>query len=363
MKLKEIYKCLICSAVLSGLFVVSCGSDLDNETDDFQDSGQGDDSDSQEGDDSDSDQEHDTSDSDDDTPLLPPCVKACDRIVECAVDVCDGIGWQTSGVAFSACKDDCSEEFAEQVLTATGCADQLELAKEQSSDFVRLCDASICDIACEHLSGCLVEECPNFDTDDVDGLFEDCASDCDDENAGEMLSGSCDDILIMAEYDPFFEALCMGDTDCPGSDLCVRYAGKMGGCFIEHCNGNADPFLEGLTELFIGYCMDTNKEDEEECPPISVVEYIVDDSVTCDSPTLENVGTEEPFDEMCDGTLGVEYDELKEACETLSNCGFDLGSIDLCTILLSLSEEPPTIVTCIATSQNCTLAAVCLEDL
>ncbi len=288
-------------------------------------------------------------------PELSPCMLACDRVVDCTAEACSGVDWRTARLAYTACARSCDDGFAEAIQGAGSCDAVVADARQRIEELNTLCDADICQLACDHFANCVIAACPNFAEDDRDDLIRGCADSCTDEDSGDMLNATCDDLMVALSEEERFMASCQDPIVCSGADLCGPYSDKVSGCIVELCSGNADPFATGLQEAIAAFCM-----DDEDCVSTVDATFILDASITCDSPELRNLGADPPFDRLCAGTLGVSHGELVAACNTLLGCGADLGSVDRCTVLLALSDDPESNAQCIAAAAGCTAAFACV---
>lgn len=293
----------------------------------------------------------------DDAPIpeLPPCTLACDRVVDCATEACSGVDWRTAGLAYTACAEACGDLFAERILEAESCDTVMDYALRQSADLDTLCEADICELACEHFADCVIEGCLNFDENRRGDLVNGCMNDCTDEDSGDMLNASCQDLMSALSADEQFMRLCQEPPTCAGEELCGPYSEKVGGCLVEQCNGNADPFAAGLREALFMFCL-----DDQDCVTNVEAGIILSESVTCQSDELRNLGSDPLFEPMCTGTVGASHDELMAVCNALLGCGIDLGSADRCAVLLALDATAASIVECVNSAAGCLAVFACM---
>lgn len=294
---------------------------------------------------------------------LPPCYRACDRVVACGVQACAGMDWVSAGVWFEACFGACDDGVAQELLAAPACHGVLAQTATLVPAFDEGCGQSSCDQACKLLAGCIVDECPLVGPAAEPVMAADCVNDCDPQATAWVLqSEGCAPLVeALSNNDPSFAEACHGSGgECAPPDLCAQYGAKLGGCIVEHCGAPAEPYATGLAQVIAGYCA-----GDPSCPSQASVEGALAPTVTCDTPGLDTIGHGPPFQDICEGTVGASPEQAQLACETLVACpGTDwLQSVDACMVLLATLEDAATRIGCLTAAPSCPAAYACLEGL
>jgi hypothetical protein len=294
---------------------------------------------------------------------LPPCYRACDRVVECGIPACEGHDWPTAGLLFEGCFQSCDDAWAGSALSAGGCSDVLAQATARIPDFAAHCDSHPCSGACETLSSCIVEECPGVDGAAAPSLKASCLETCGPQDAAWIdRAGGCGAIVsAIAGADPGFAAACYPDgTACADAATCESYGEKLAGCLVERCDGHADPYEQGLRTVLSGYCATDPK-----CPSEQSVTALLSPAVTCESPALAALGDNPPFAALCHGEVDATPDEVVAACEALMPCpGAEwLTSKELCMAFLVMVDGATERIACLTDAGACSAVYACLEGL
>jgi len=291
-------------------------------------------------------------------PELPACDRACDRVVACGVAACPGVEWATSPRLFDTCYLDCNTTFAASVLDAPDCAAALEPLFERERGFDDRCEEDPCAPVCDRLAHCVVEVCPALGAQVEANLASDCRRDCSLADAAWVLEArTCEDVVRpIADNDPGFHAACYGARRCPAAAPCNAYARKVTRCVLEHCDGSADPFADGLEAAFFGYC-----SDDPSCPSEEDIEWILSSRVSCETPPLEEIGRVPPLNRLCAGPDHLSPEAAATACQRLHAC-YGGGDADLCMVQLTLREDALATADCIHAARGCTARGACLGE-
>ncbi|MBM4396848.1 MAG: hypothetical protein FJ087_14305 [Deltaproteobacteria bacterium] len=295
---------------------------------------------------------------------LPPCYRACDRVVACGVGTCEAYDWSSAGVLFEACFGGCDEARAAGVLGATACGDVLDAARPWTPALAAdACAASPCSLACRHLADCIASECPGHADTDPAAYAAGCETGCIPADAGWILSmPDCAALVgVIEQNDPVFAAECRGTSGtCPDAAACAAYGGKIAGCVSEHCGEPAAPFLAGIGQVIAHFCV-----HDKDCPSPEAVAVLNSPEQTCSSQALAGVGPAPPFDRACKGSPDVPFADLAAACARLFACGAGqyLPSEDACVVFLTFVADAPLRVACLVAAADCGPAWACLEGM
>ena len=291
-----------------------------------------------------------------DGPMLGTCELACDRVVDCAADACVGVDWQTAGAAQAACVDACDASLGGALLEADGCADVLQLATAAAPALQAICDATLCETACDHFAGCTVEGCVGFDPDSRDDLASSCLGWCDDETAGELLVVDCPTLVDSLQGDPSFAATCNNSSECAPLPECTARAEKTSGCLVQACDADSVGFGPGFADVLAASC-----DDPDECPTVGEAAYINDPATTCDSPGLVELPDIALFDGLCHPGPGASAAEVRAGCEAIEACPFfsGLATVDRCMASLALDAATATLVACLIAGADCAEQMTC----
>lgn len=287
---------------------------------------------------------------------LPACNLVCDRVLDCASANCAGIDWRTARLAQDLCDDACGAELNAPVMAAADCAAVMQVVQTAAPAVDVLCDAPPCETACQQFALCTKSKCTGYADQSVEGIRMGCMGWCDDDNAGDLVSLTCDALVeALTKNDASFAASCHGSTGCAEASACEVYADKTTGCILSHCAGNADAFEAGVHATLVEYC--ANADD---CPAPESIALLTSDAIGCDDPPLDAVGPAAPFTTICDGTVGTSYASLLAACDTVMACGAMLASNELCATSLTFEAGAATKVACIAATNGCAEVFACL---
>ncbi len=298
-------------------------------------------------------------------PPLPPCDAACDRVVRCAVDGCEGFSWVNAGALTEQCLDTCGAGLSAEVEAAADCGAVLDAARTRMSGFEAACERDPCLEACEHFAGCITQECEAVGADFAVQMKLGCHQGCTPAQAEQILAvTSCETLVGYVEADsPDFAQQCHGPPPsgtCAGPELCEPYADKVAACMVDHCGDPMAPWEDGLRAALRSYCLEA-----ADCPPPAAVAYVVSEAVTCDTAPLDEVGPAPPFTAMCEGTVGATAAELEAGCAKILACpgGEGLGSAEACSVLLAMQPGAGTRAACLLEAEGCPAVYACLEGL
>lgn len=296
-------------------------------------------------------------------PELPPCDRACDRVVRCAVDACTGFSWINAGGLVEGCLAACDPATADTLEAAGDCGAVLDVARSKSPGFDAACASDACASACDHFAGCLVEACPGI-TDAFGAQLEiDCQKTCTPVQAAQILA--VEDCQTLAGYlradSPEFAKTCAGRVDrpvCAGMDLCGPYADKVTSCMQAHCGEPLEPWEAAVHALVLEHCL-----HGDDCPPASGVAQVLQPAVTCEVPPLAQVGPAPPFTALCDGSTPVTAAEMTAACEKIIACpgGDALVSAEVCAVLIAVRPDAADRAACLLDAEGCAAIYGCLE--
>lgn len=284
---------------------------------------------------------------------LPECDRACDRVVDCAVDHCKGYPWSNTRPVADACYATC-DATSQAIFEADTCDDVLALFPEVHS----YCEENPCEASCDYLSACIIEGCPAHDLASQDDLFNGCLRDCDPDGAGWVWDfASCQDLVsALSQGDDTFRTWCEGTpSGCAPESTCSAYATKISGCVLSLCNGNADPFEAGLTSL-----IQLNCAFGDECPPPAEVEGFLNPELTCD--VIAGIANDPTFGTFCDGTA-IDPSATENACAALRACpeaGW-LPDNATCNAFINILPNTSAVVPCMDTARDCPALLSCLE--
>ncbi len=290
---------------------------------------------------------------------LPPCERACDRLVDCATAACDGFAWANAGGLAESCAAACDPNFAATLLDAPDCEATLIAVAGRRPDFAQRCADDPCAGACARLGDCIVERCPAIDATAGQQITADCRSNCDPAGAAWVEQvPTCGGLVdALAANDPNFQRACEGETPgCADAPACQAYAAKVSECLLLHCDGRADPYGEGLTQVLFDYC-----SQAADCPPRSAVLGIAAPEVGCDHPWLREIGPAPPFDGLC--AERVPAAEVLEACSAVVACpGTEgLGSPEICAVYVAIRPDAEAVTACVRAAADCAAVYPCLE--
>ena len=292
---------------------------------------------------------------------LPPCYRACDRVAACLVADCGGFEWSSVGGLYEECFTACDAALADEVLQAGDCIVVADRIRPHLVDLDTRCAANPCAAACTHLAGCIVDECPSVLPINLEGMVAGCLDDCRTEELNWVLDRTCPDLVrMMVENDPAFADACDAPVPtCAGPDLCEPYAARTAGCVVELCDGHADPYHEGLRQALLAYCL-----NDAACPSATVLESLLSPSLTCQSPAFKDLGTQPPFQTLCEDTVGATAQEVRDACEGLAACpGMEwMNGADLCMVYLAIRPDAAAQVACLGAAGDCAARNACLES-
>ncbi len=289
------------------------------------------------------------------TPRLPTCNLVCDRVLDCATARCVGIGWQTARVAQGMCEDVCGPAFNHDVMAAVDCAAVMNVVTSAAPSLSALCNERPCASACDAFADCTKTECERYAPLTHEAIVQSCMGWCVDDNAGDILAVTCEDLIDSLDNDPSFAAGCHGTLGCADVDACTTYAEKTAACMSINCEGRTDEFETGIVAALIDYCAHA-----EDCPAPESIAIINGETVTCDDPPLDAVGPAAPFTSICAGTVGVSFSDLVSACQTLIDCGAELASAEACATGLTFAAGADTKANCINATIDCGGAFGCL---
>ena len=289
-------------------------------------------------------------------PMLSACERACDRVVDCAVNACQGADWRTAGEVNGACSDACDEQLAEAVLGESDCDGVFEMAVAAAPKIQQICDSDICETACDHFADCVIQECEAVVPANRGAYADSCIMWCDDENAGQLLGADCVPLVESLQDEPAFAASCSEGDVCAQPDDCAAYAKKVSGCLVDNCGVESEPFGPGLEQAFAANC-----DDPMECPSAGEAAYVNAETTTCDSDGLVDLPELPVFDGLCNPPPGATGPEVRAACEAIETCPFfvSLASVDLCMVSLAFDPDTPAFVTCLLAGADCTEQEAC----
>lgn len=293
-------------------------------------------------------------------PPLPACERACDRVVDCATDGCDGYDWTNAGRLTAECHGVCGGRFAEEMLSLGSCDEVSERLAFSLPGYPQACAENPCFTACRRLGRCIVQECAGFELPADQQIAADCASRCAPGDVAWIEgAGSCEEIVgAIADADPMFGRACRGDApECATADVCDAYGEKVTTCMLAHCDGRLDAYAEGLQQVLSGYC-----HTDEACPDRMTVAAIISDDVGCDHPWLRDVGPAPPFGALCAGEVPPE-EEVRQACAALLACpgAEGLRNLELCAVFVALRGDVWDAVPCLLAAADCPGRFACLE--
>jgi hypothetical protein len=297
---------------------------------------------------------------------LPPCYRACDRVVACGVEACNAYEWPSAGILFEGCFEACDEGRAGQVLDAAGrCAGVLDAVRPWVTELeAAACDGSPCELACRHMGECMVAACTGYADLDLAGFVTGCAAGCKpDDTAWILAMPDCEALVTaIATNDPVFDATCHGTPGvCPDAVTCGHYGEKFAACVSAHCGAAAEPFLVGIRDLIAGFCA-----GDKNCPSVETVDALLDPAQTCVSPSFATAGKDAPFARACQGSPDVPVADLDAACTALFACGASqwLPGPDACRTLLTFPADAKVRVACVLDAgSDCTACWACLEGM
>ncbi len=293
-------------------------------------------------------------------PILPPCERACDRVVDCATDACEGFNWTNAARLAHDCHGVCGGDFAEQMLAFGSCEEVGQGLAVSLPDYPQACETNPCFSACERLGRCVVQECPAIAAPADQQIANDCVGRCNPGDVAWIESAeSCGAIVgAIADADPSFARNCRGEeASCPPLEACEGYGEKATGCMLRHCEGNLDAHAEGLRQALTAYC-----HTDENCPDRLAIEALLEEEVGCDHPWLRELGPAPPFGEMCAGRVPPAA-ELHGACEAFMACPGSEGlrTVALCGVFLALRADTFEATACMLAAEGCAEVYPCLE--
>jgi hypothetical protein len=289
-------------------------------------------------------------------PTLPVCNVVCDRVLDCGATTCVGIDWRTASLAQTLCDGACSPQFNRDVMAAADCTEVMKVVRGTTETLDMLCDQPLCVSACQHFAECTQQECPRYATQTTASIETACMGWCNADNAGGILSLGCGALVSsLNANDASFAASCDGSLGCADKPMCLTYGAKAAGCIRDHCDGNADAYESGLSQLLTDYCASA-----KDCPSPEAVAVLNDPAILCDDPSLKMLGPGAPFSAVCGGSVGATHAELLTACDKLIACGGMFASNELCAVFLAIGADTATKVTCVQRSKDCTKAVACL---
>ncbi len=293
---------------------------------------------------------------------LPPCDRACDRLTDCGVDSCVGWDWTTAGELFVRCWSACDDSFEHSLLAADSCAAVETLAASRLAAYSDDCLDNPCILGCQRLGSCVVDACSGYDPPVDAQIADDCASDCNPDDVAWLLQmPTCQSIVdAIADNDANFAQQCFELTStCPTAASCEAYADKVAGCMVEHCGDPIAPWVDGIDAAFVSFCA-----EGEDCPTQAAVDYVLSDSVTCDTEGLADAGQAPPFTAMCDGSVPVDQADAEAACAAFLACpGTEwLTSTDLCAVHLALRDDAAQVTACLGAAGNCQELYACVSE-
>lgn len=292
---------------------------------------------------------------------LPLCDRACDRFVDCAVDVCAGFDWATAAGVASACAAACDETTAEDVLAAVDCRAALDVLAPAIPDFAPTCASNPCVTACGRVAACVVDVCPAIGPDSEAPIARQCLDGCDGADVSWVGTfDTCESLVgVIAENDVGFREACQGGpvAACATRDECVAYSAHLTACVVEQCDGHADPFSVGIEAAVLAYCLG------DDCPAADDVRRLGDPALACDAPGLRGLGAGEPFARLCTGTLGVDPEALREACERIIACpgGEGAAPVESCLAGFAFAPDVVTRMDCLDAAADCATMFLCLQ--
>jgi hypothetical protein len=293
-------------------------------------------------------------------PELPACDRACDRVLDCGVDECQGFEWATSARLQEICDHNCDDPLAEALLAADDCDAVMEEMFDAVGSLEARCEEDPCAPACGRLAECIVSECPGIGDDAELQIAADCKQNCEAWEPDWVLRvGACDEVVgPIADNDPGFRAKCFGERECPAPGPCRDYAAKMTRCVLEHCEQGAEDYEAGLEAALFTFC-----RDDAKCPAEDDLDWLLSGRVTCDSPSLEDVGRAPPLDRVCPGPGHLPADDAEVACERLLACpAMDwLDDLDVCMVYLALRGSAVEAAACIRQADACDARVACWE--
>lgn len=296
--------------------------------------------------------------------LLPPCYRACDRVVSCAVDACEGWSWASAGQLFEPCFQACTGHVTDLVLSAPTCASALDAARPHVPVLDAQCAQSPCQQACKRLSDCTVEQCPSIGVVQGPGLEAGCYGGCTPQGAAWVLQAADCAALVdaLSAGDPAFAASCgQGAVDgCAAPEQCDAWAQKLTGCMLEHCGAPVEPWADGVAQLVEAFCLTAPG-----CPPAADIASVLQPAVTCGGPALESIGPAPPFTAVCEGTVGATPAQATAACEALLACPAtaSLGPLPKCAAQLATLSDGAARIACLLGAAGCPQVYACLEGL
>lgn len=294
--------------------------------------------------------------------VLPPCYRACDRVVSCGLASCEAYGWASAGALFESCFGACDEGRAEQVLATGTCEDALDVARAWTEALAGdACAATPCSLACGQLGECLVSECPGYSGQDPAAIAASCEGGCNPDDVAWVFSSiDCASLVGMIEQsDPVFAANCRATPGvCPDAAACATYGSKSAACLSLHCGEPAAPFLDGVAEVIAQFC-----RTDKGCPSPEAVAVLNGPGQTCDSPAFAGLGDAPPFLRVCNGSPDVPLADLDAACARLFGCGAGqyLSSTQACVVFLTFISDAPLRAACLTAAPGCGEVWACLE--
>lgn len=293
---------------------------------------------------------------------LTPCQQACDKVASCGVADCAGWSWAGAGELWAACAAVCDGALAASILGTDSCKTVRQAVATRDARFEGLCKSNPCQLSCDKLAGCVVQECEKVGPASQGALMASCLKDCKAETTQWVLTKTCAEIVgAIASSDPSFQNNCHpAPSKCAAAEPCQAYAAKATGCIQAHCAGHADPYAKGLQAVIADYC-----HAGADCPDPGAVAAVNAPSVTCESPGLKQIGPAPPFTALCQGTLGVTPAQAKAACDKVVACpGLEMvGSVDKCMVLFAMRPDVVKRVQCLTATTTCQAVYACLEGL
>jgi len=295
---------------------------------------------------------------------LSPCQQACDRVVDCGVADCKGWSWAGAGELWHVCDKSCTPAIASAVLAAEQCAAVRTEFATHDANFAQRCRSNPCQLACEKLSGCIVQECAKVAQTATPSLLAGCLQNCNPQTSGWVLGAdSCKALTdAIAANDPAFAGNCNGTPPkkCADAAACKAYASKATGCIKAHCKGNTDAWHAGIEAVVRDYC-----QGAPDCPDPAAVAWVNNPAVTCETKGMDQLGPAPPFTALCDGSVPITPTDAKSACSKVLACpGLEgAGSVDKCMVLFAIRPDAAQRIKCLNATSACKQVYACLEGL
>jgi len=292
----------------------------------------------------------------------PPCTAACDRLVDCGVDACEGFEWTTAGGLDAACQAACDAAFLAAVAAAPDCRALLAGPAGAAVPLLaERCAANPCAPACAWVAECVVAECPAFEPSMEPLLAEDCTRTCDSDDLAGVTAYPCPDLVAaIATADPAFATACRGaPAECADVALCDPYGARVAECLRATCGERVGPYEAGLRWAFAEFCRSTDP-----CAPAADVAAVLDPALTCAAPLFANLGTVAPFVGLCQGTNGVTPEAVRAACAEVLTCAGTswLPDVDACMALVVLREDAAAVTGCVGVAAGCGQVFDCFAE-